>query len=162
MYKSLHVTISYMNIYYYFNKLFDWQVNTQIGDARVCEIARTYLQLDLNAILHQHLIFSSKWTSESDFGERNISEQSTSVWLHDQKFLRTKWKFIAGEENVHQREITWYWDPVKEVVWNQIFDSDAEWGAKIQSRSRKTPYTAVGNLLIGSVIHTLCFFNETN
>ena len=86
------------------------------------------MQLDLNAILHQHLIFSPKWTSEFDFDGRNISEQSTTVWLHDQKFLRTKWKFIAGEENVHQREITWYWDPVKQVVRNQIFDSDGEWG----------------------------------
>jgi tetratricopeptide (TPR) repeat protein len=28
-------------------------------------------------------------------------------------------------------------------------------GAKLQSRSRKTPYTTVGNLLIGSVIHFL-------
>jgi len=50
------------------------------------------------------------------------------VWLHDQKFLRTKWKLIAGEENVHQREITWYWDPVKQLVRNQIFDSDGKWG----------------------------------
>ena len=122
----LSIARSYILFLYYFHQLRLWQVNTQIGDARFCEIARTYLQLDLNAILHQHLIFSPKWTSEFDFDGRNISEQSTTVWLHDQKFLRTKWKFIAGEENVHQREITWYWDPVKQVVRNQIFDSDGK------------------------------------
>lgn len=54
--------------------------------------------------------------------------KSTTVCLHDQKFLPTKWKFIAGEEIIHQREITWYWDPVKQVVRNQSFDIDGEWG----------------------------------
>ena len=54
--------------------------------------------------------------------------QSTTVWLRDQKFLPTKWKFIASEVIIHQREITWYWDPVKQVVRNQSFDIDGEWG----------------------------------
>jgi hypothetical protein len=28
----------------------------------------------------------------------------------------------------HEREITWYWDPVEKIVRNQKFNSDGEWG----------------------------------
>ncbi len=69
-----------------------------------------------------------EWTSEMFFEESRIRISATTKWLHDKKFLRSKWVFMDAAGVVAEREITWYWDPVEKVVRNQKFDSDGEWG----------------------------------
>ena len=68
-----------------------------------------------------------KWTAEGFHDESHIRIVATTKWLHDNKFLRSNWVFMDDGGVVHNREITWYWDPVQKVVRNQEFDSDGEW-----------------------------------
>ena len=68
-----------------------------------------------------------EWTAEGFHDESHIRIVATTKWLHDNEFLRSNWVFMDDGGVVHNREITWYWDPVQKVVRNQEFDSDGEW-----------------------------------
>ena len=77
-------------------------------------------------------------TSEMVFDGTHLKILTTTEWLHDKKFLSSKWRIMHDGGVAHEREITWYWDPMEKIVRNQKFDSDGEWGqATIDVRCRQ-------------------------
>lgn len=70
-----------------------------------------------------------EWTAEMVTDDGAILRiLATTEWLVDKKFLRSKWVTKDAGRMISEREITWYWDSVEEVIRNQRFDSDRESG----------------------------------
>ncbi len=70
-----------------------------------------------------------EWTNHVELPDGQIMNGvGTFEWLHDKKFLRHTYVGEVDGEVTLVREISWYWDPVDQVVRGIYFDKDGSWG----------------------------------